>query len=261
MNAQPDQAVFDEAASAFADYGTTIRGYLRYKLTQRNLEAHLPKNKSLTVLDIGGGSGPDAAWLAERGHRVTMIEPSVEQRNYAQRRFNYFLSERIRSNITLIPGSLEVLEPGAKFDMVLEHGVAMYLSEPEVFIRQATQFLKRGGLFSLLEKGYYGALGRAIHERNFEDLQSLKTSRRVVNHIGQDTYSFTPDELESIINEAGLKVLQWHGVRVFSDTLSTEVAAMDRAVLDEIIETEYEQGLNPSIRGSGQMLHFVARKK
>jgi hypothetical protein len=57
-------AAFDEVASIFADYGTSLRGFVRYKLTQRNLEPFLPKKKLLRVLDIGGGSGPDAASLA-----------------------------------------------------------------------------------------------------------------------------------------------------------------------------------------------------
>lgn len=50
---------FDQIATIFADYGQTLRGFVRYKLTQRHLEPYTTKQK-LRVLDIGGGSGPDS---------------------------------------------------------------------------------------------------------------------------------------------------------------------------------------------------------
>lgn len=36
------------------------------------------------VLDIGAGSGRDAAWFAERGDRVTAVEPTAEMRERGQ---------------------------------------------------------------------------------------------------------------------------------------------------------------------------------
>ncbi|BBE11144.1 hypothetical protein HH1059_20120 [Halorhodospira halochloris] len=38
------------------------------------------------MLDIGAGSGRDAAWLAEQGHDVVAVEPAAELRQEAQRR-------------------------------------------------------------------------------------------------------------------------------------------------------------------------------
>ncbi|OLF10606.1 SAM-dependent methyltransferase [Actinophytocola xinjiangensis] len=38
-----------------------------------------------TVLDVGAGSGRDAAALARRGHRVLAVEPTAELRRIAQR--------------------------------------------------------------------------------------------------------------------------------------------------------------------------------
>ena len=39
----------------------------------------LPKQPAL-VLDVGAGSGRDAAWLASRGHEVIAVEPSEQMR-------------------------------------------------------------------------------------------------------------------------------------------------------------------------------------
>ena len=39
----------------------------------------LPDQPAL-VLDVGAGSGRDAAWLASRGHEVIAVEPSKQMR-------------------------------------------------------------------------------------------------------------------------------------------------------------------------------------
>ena len=39
----------------------------------------------LTVIDIGAGTGRDAAWIAERGHTVFAVEPSEAMRTIAQK--------------------------------------------------------------------------------------------------------------------------------------------------------------------------------
>ena len=46
------------------------------------IDAFLPKEPGL-ILDVGAGSGRDAAWLAARGHRVIAVEPSRTMREYA----------------------------------------------------------------------------------------------------------------------------------------------------------------------------------
>ena len=59
------------------------RGELRLAM----LDYLLPEMLNLEgqcVLDVGGGLGQQAAWFAERGHRVTMTEPSADMLSYAK---------------------------------------------------------------------------------------------------------------------------------------------------------------------------------
>jgi protein-L-isoaspartate O-methyltransferase len=39
-----------------------------------------------TVLDVGAGSGRDAAWFAARGHDVVAVEPTSAMRSEGQHR-------------------------------------------------------------------------------------------------------------------------------------------------------------------------------
>src|SRR5258708_28253088 len=48
------------------------------------LDGYLPTQPSL-VLDVGAGSGRDAAWLVSRGQQVIAVEPSDQMRTRGQR--------------------------------------------------------------------------------------------------------------------------------------------------------------------------------
>lgn len=256
-------SVFDEIASAFADYGTTIRGYVRYHLSQRNLKPYVKAPPPLSVLDVGGGSGADAAWLANMGHRVTFMEPSIEQRRYAERRFNFLLQDKARSRVRIVEGSLQDMPASAKasFDLVLIHGVAMYQEEPNEFTRRALQFVKPGGLASVIDKGYYGTEMRAIHDGDYTNLRRLRSTGRSLNDLKQRVRSVKPEELEKLLAKSGFDVLEWSGIRVLTDDLTTNINKLDARKLKIILDAEYRQGHHPSIRGQGQLLHFIVRRR
>ena len=80
------------------------------------------------VLDVGAGSGRDAAALAARGHTVVAVEPAAELRREGQRR-------HAGATITWIDDSLPELAQlrgrGECFDLVLMSAVWMHLDEPE----------------------------------------------------------------------------------------------------------------------------------
>ena len=46
----------------------------------------IPRGRDLIALDVGAGSGRDAAWLASLGYEVVAVEPAVGMRREAQRR-------------------------------------------------------------------------------------------------------------------------------------------------------------------------------
>src|SRR5690242_18590691 len=43
---------------------------------------HLLPSSPVDALDIGAGTGADAAWLASQGHRVLAVEPTAEFRAF-----------------------------------------------------------------------------------------------------------------------------------------------------------------------------------
>ncbi|HEY7873687.1 MAG TPA: class I SAM-dependent methyltransferase, partial [Actinomycetota bacterium] len=73
---------FDPAIRAYYERGTEAArlkggfpsGPLELARTKEIIERHLA-DRPMEILDVGGGPGVYAAWLADKGHRVSVIEP------------------------------------------------------------------------------------------------------------------------------------------------------------------------------------------
>ena len=64
-------AVIDE----WKDWQTVPWGRLFYSISHNNLKRHLP-NRSLRILDVGGGNGMDTTYFACQGHTVVLLDYS-----------------------------------------------------------------------------------------------------------------------------------------------------------------------------------------
>jgi 2-polyprenyl-3-methyl-5-hydroxy-6-metoxy-1,4-benzoquinol methylase len=100
------------------------------------------------VIDIGAGTGRDAAAFAERGHNVTAVEPTPELRTEAQR-----LHARWR--IAWIDDSLPDLDRvhalGERYDVVMLTAVWMHLDtgQRERAMARVVPLVRPGGLMAL----------------------------------------------------------------------------------------------------------------
>jgi SAM-dependent methyltransferase len=74
------------------------------------------------VLDIGAGTGRDAAWLASRGLEIIAVEPSSAMRAEAQR---LHPSPSIRWIPDSLPSLDQVLRLGLSFNLILLSAVIL----------------------------------------------------------------------------------------------------------------------------------------
>ncbi len=93
------------------------------------------------VLEVGAGTGRDAAALAERGHRVTAVEPVPELRAIAR---------RLRPNAAITWGDAmlpELAPVEGQFDLIWISAVWMHLDERErrESMRRLHELLAPGG--------------------------------------------------------------------------------------------------------------------
>lgn len=105
---------------------------------------HLPQRRC-AILEIGSGTGRDAAGLADLGHAVVAVEPSNELRMRAQ-------THHEKSNIRWIDDKLPKLDKVNKledrYDVIFLSAVWMHLapSERKPAFERIVSLLKPGGL-------------------------------------------------------------------------------------------------------------------
>src|SRR6266566_4707798 len=96
-----------------------------------------------TILDVGAGSGRDAAWLTAKGYDVIAVEPSANMRAAAAR---LHPEARIHWIDDTLPALGAVTRSGLSFDLILMSAVWMHVStgdRPRAF-RKLVNLLKPG---------------------------------------------------------------------------------------------------------------------
>ena len=124
------------------------------------------------VLDVGAGSGRDAAWFAQRGHSVIAVEPSAAMRAEARARH----AEAAISWIDdALPGLNQVHRQGHAFHVILLSGVWQHVAPPERAraLRKLLGLLRAGGMLAIsLRHGADGA-ARGMHPVSLDEVERL----------------------------------------------------------------------------------------
>ena len=84
---------------------------------------HLPRNPGL-ALDVGGGSGRDAAWLAKRGWEVIVVEPATVLLELGQKATEVYPVAWVND---CLPTLVELQKYRHSFSLILVSGVLMHL--------------------------------------------------------------------------------------------------------------------------------------
>jgi SAM-dependent methyltransferase len=128
---------FDEAARLTV----SALGRLELERTKELLSRELPSSPA-RIVDIGGGTGVYAAWLASLGYEVTLIEPVTRHREQAAE----------HGTFTVEAGDARALgTPGATADAVLMLGPLYHLVDPDdraQALREANRVVRPGGLIA-----------------------------------------------------------------------------------------------------------------
>jgi S-adenosylmethionine-dependent methyltransferase len=234
----------------------TARTAAVWQVLRRELDRH--PGRSLTVLDVGGGTGGFAVPLAEAGHQVTVVDASPDALAALTRRAaDAGVAERVRAVQGDGDALASLVEPGTA-DLVLCHAVLEVVDEPAGVVAAIAAALRPGGAVSLLVAGKAAAiLGRAINGH-------LRAASAVVTDPegragARDTLRrrYDAGTAAGLLRSAGLEVVETHGVRVLADLLPAAVLEEDpQAVLD----LELALAATPPFRDIASQLHLFARK-
>ena len=157
-----DANAVEVAAKYDALASTAVHGWLH---------GLLPQDPG-TVLDVGAGSGRDAAWFASMGHEVVAVEPSASMRKAAS---SMHPDPGICWMDDRLPELGRVTRSGLSFDLILLSAVWMHVTEtnrPRAF-RKLINLLKPGGLLAITLRCGSTDRTRGFHPVSAEEVETL----------------------------------------------------------------------------------------
>ncbi|MFI1145044.1 class I SAM-dependent methyltransferase [Streptomyces sp. NPDC020780] len=239
-----------------------MRNTVRQELVARQLDeqiaARFPVGKRLRVLDVGMGQGTQALRLARAGHSVTGLESDGEMLGTAQEALAgepEGIRERVRfvegdgrdTGVHFLPGS---------FDVVLCHGVLMYVPEPDPMLAGLARMLAPGGLLSLLVRNGDALAMRPGSAGDFGAALAAFDTDTYTNRLGLDVRADRLDALTDTLAGIAAPLHAWYGVRVFTDNVPNEAALPEPEELARVLAVEDRAGRTDPYRGVAALLHL-----
>ena len=250
-------------------------GYVEFAITCRQIASCLVPGSR--VLDVGGGPGRYAIWLAEHGHRVVLADLSPE------------LLEIAKTNIKASSAGNRIEEicetdardlsrwPNESFDAVLCLGPFYHLPKEEdrsQVTREIVRVLKPRGFLFAAFMPRLGFLRRTLaianerhHFQNDEWLKSLLKRGEFQNSSpGRFThgYGIDPSDISPYFTRLGFDPISLLSAESVAGGIPHELSTLfhaNRALHDRIIETLHAVASDPSILGSDGHLLFTGQKR
>ena len=215
---------------------------------------------TLDVVDVGGGTGGFAVPFAALGHNVTVVDPSPDALAAAQRR----AAER-QVSLTAVQGEadgLDVLVGRDRADLVICHNVLEYVESPAAAMAGIARVLRPGATVSVLAANAVAAVlqraltGRYDQARQLLEAASADGSAGGVTPSGTDgPRRFTLAGLTALLEGAGLRPGDAHGIRVFSGLLPA--AEPDPGAAEALRSLEDAAATFPALRDIAARLHVL----
>jgi SAM-dependent methyltransferase len=235
---------------------------VRQELVARQLDeqivARFPVGQRLRVLDVGMGQGTQALRLARAGHKVTGVErdPTMIA---AAREALAGEPEGIQGRVRIIEGDghqtgVHFL-PGS-FDVVLCHGVLMYVEEPDALLAGLARMLAPGGLLSLLVRNADALAMRPGLDGDWSGAVTAFDSVTYRNRLGLDVRADRLDALSATLAGIAAPLQVWYGVRVFTDTVPDGTPLPPEWELEALLAAEERAGRTDPYRRVAALLHL-----
>ncbi len=211
---------------------------------------------ALDIVDVGGGTGGLAVPFASLGNHVTVVDPSPDALAAAQRR-----AAEAGAHLAAVQGeaaSLDSVAGVAAADLIICHNVLEYVDSPADAMAAIAKVLRPGATVSVLASNAVAAiLHRALAGR-FAEARLLVTADS--GTAASAPRRFTLSGLTALIEEAGLRAGQAHGVRIFSGLVPAALVDGDPGSAEALRALEAAVAGTPPLRDIAAQLHILGHR-
>ncbi|MDQ1011258.1 SAM-dependent methyltransferase [Streptomyces sp. V4I23] len=240
---------------------------MRQELVARQLEEQIsgryPVGQRLRVLDVGMGQGTQALRLARAGHTVTGVESDPVMLKAAR---GALVGEPagIRERVRLIEGDgrdtgVHFL-PGS-FDVVLCHGVLMYVADADAMLAGLARMLAPGGLLSLLVRNGDALAMRPGLSGDWPAARAAFDTDMYTNRLGLTVRADRLAALTETLEGINAPLHAWYGVRVFTDSVGNDVELPPAEELQQLLAVEERAGRADPYRRVAALLHLCGVRR
>jgi S-adenosylmethionine-dependent methyltransferase len=209
---------------------------------------------ALDIVDVGGGTGGLAVPFAALGHDVTVVDPSPDALAAAQRR-----AAEAGARLISVQGeaaSLDSVVGAAAADLIICHNVLEYVDSPADAMSAIARVLRPSAAVSVLAANAVAAvLHRALAGR-FAEARAMLTGKEA----DSTPRRFTLPELTALIEAAGLRPGEAHGLRIFGGLVPGALLDGDAAAADALRALEEAAAGTPPLRDIASQLHVLGHR-
>lgn len=196
-------------------------GLFEFERIKSLIEKYLSTSSS-KIIDVGGGTGKYAEWLAKKGHEVHLVEPIAKHLQLAENR-----AKKLKNKFSVHLGESRKLDfPNNYGDLILLHGPLYHLQrkeDRESTIIEARRVLKNGGIILGFAINYtastlVGLLNGLIHKRSFFEMCKNELTSGIHNPpddfpwLLAEAYYHKPEQLKEEFIQQDLTYLNTYAV-------------------------------------------------
>lgn len=196
-------------------------GIFEFERIKELIQLHISKSKSI-IIDIGGGTGKYAEWMAKDGHQVHLVEPVLKHIKLAEKR-----AKKLNNPFSVTIGEAKKLPyKNDTADLVILHGPLYHLQKREdrvTAILEAKRVLKKGGIILGFAINYtastlVGLMNGMIHANSFFDMCKQELTTGIHNapkdfpFLLADAYYHKPQRLKEEFLEQNLEFINLFAV-------------------------------------------------
>jgi ubiquinone/menaquinone biosynthesis C-methylase UbiE len=266
------EEVFDKyakeyATGPFAPFRyQTVRAAMSFAddITWHFLTKYLPKQKSIRILDAGGGDGYWAQKLVERSYtNIVVADSSQGMLEEARKRFAKL---QARHSVVFVKSDIANLREFATdaFDFVFsQYDAVSYSLHPQWAMQALARVAKADACVVVSLDTKFRRVSEII-EAGFIDEAEVLLKTGICREFEFPQYNLTWEELATYFEQAGLTVVEVIGAPVFmhqvNETILRKLEA-DPAIRARLLRIELDHCTNRSLVNFAGHLQMVGRKR
>jgi len=265
------EEIFDKYAKGYSSNDFAPAGYNTARaamsfaddITWHFLTKYLPRHKSITILDAGGGDGYWAQKLVQLGYKnIVIADVSQEMLDEAKKRFAKL---RLSHNVTFVKSDITNMKEfkTATFDYVFsQYDAVSYCMKPAQAIKELGRVAKKHARVVASLDTKFKRVPELIQAGKIDEAeQLLKTNISYDYDFPQ--HNLTHEELTEYFTKAGLTVLEVIGAPVFMHQVDEQILhklETDPKIRNRLLKMELAHCTNRSLVNFAGHIQIVAQK-